>query len=156
MDGDSALDSVLDSGTAGGDSEIAGGDVDISISLRPEWADVCLADYLPAADDACHPPVVAIAYEDDDAETLACFRAVVARGETSARALQLTEEVRPSRTCMSSIMHAPGIIANTPHLVYLTISAGHLLAMYHIRNGVRVKLNEPAMSGRHKQRAKGS
>lgn len=91
-------DSALDSGAAAGDAP-AGGDTDVPISLRPEWEDVRIADYLPAADASCRAPVVAIAYDEGDAETLACFRAVVARGETSARALQLTEEVGSLHSC---------------------------------------------------------
>ena len=69
----------------------AGGDVGMPLSLRPEWADLAAA-----AQQYLSPPlpgVVAIDYVEDDAETLAFFRAVVAAGETSARVLQLVEEV---------------------------------------------------------------
>ena len=85
----------LGGGMAANDSAPAGGDVDVPLSLRPEWADVRFTEYLPAADATGGVPVAAIQYSVDDAETLACFRAVVASGETSARVLQLTEEVGP-------------------------------------------------------------
>jgi len=69
----------------------AGGDVGMPLSLRPEWADLAGAaqGHLSSTASA----VVAIDYAEDDAETLAFFRAVIEANETSARALQLTEEV---------------------------------------------------------------
>ena len=71
----------------------AGGDVGMPLSLRPEWADLAAAVQGLMSDAGPGSTVVAIDYSEDDAETLAYFRAVVAAGETSARALQLTEEV---------------------------------------------------------------
>ena len=63
------------------------------LSLRPEWADLAAAAQRYMSNAGPGSAVVAIDYSEDDAETLAYFRAVVAAGETSARALQLTEEV---------------------------------------------------------------
>ncbi len=69
----------------------AGGDVGMPLSLRPEWADLQVAAQRHLS--ATATAVVAIDYAEDDAETLAYFRAVVEANEASARALQLTEEV---------------------------------------------------------------
>ena len=80
--------------TAATGSYPAGGDSSIPISQRPEWDDLSIAEFLTGSVKNVCAPVAEIQYCEDDAETLAYFRAVLAAGETSARVLDLTEEVR--------------------------------------------------------------
>lgn len=64
----------------------------VPLAARPEWAgfDAGLGSGEPQG----RVPVVAVAYSPQQREVLAYFRAVVAAGETSARALALSEEVQ--------------------------------------------------------------
>ena len=63
----------------------------VPLAARPEWAgfDAGLGSGEPQG----RVPVCAVAYTPQQREVLAFFRAVVAAGETSARALALTEQV---------------------------------------------------------------
>lgn len=90
--------------TAATGSHPAGGDSSIPLSQRPEWDDVSIAEFRTGSDKNVCAPVAEIQYCEDDAETLVYFRAVLAAGETSARVLDLTEEVRVAH----SIFTAPG------------------------------------------------
>jgi protein farnesyltransferase/geranylgeranyltransferase type-1 subunit alpha len=60
----------------------------VSYKSNPEWADVT-----PLSQDDGPHPVVQIAYSPQFVEVMDYFRAVVAAGEKSSRALKLTEDV---------------------------------------------------------------
>jgi len=61
------------------------------LAARPEWAGF---DPGPLDEPRGRAPVAAVEYTPRQREALAYFRAVVAAGEVSARALALTEEAR--------------------------------------------------------------
>lgn len=78
------------------EGELAEG-VWVPLAVRPEWAGFAAGSVAGPGVGLEEPqgrvPVVAVDYTPDQREVLAYFRAVVAAGETSARALALTEEV---------------------------------------------------------------
>jgi len=83
----------------------------ISVSNRPEWADI-----QPIPQDDGPTPICVIAYTPQFTETMNYFRAILQKNEISERALALTEELIELNPANYTVWHYRRILLNSLQL----------------------------------------